>query len=154
MIDGLALIYPYVKAFHVMAVISWMAGLFYRPGCSSITPNARRLSRTGRKLRDHGTEAAAADHEPGDDRHVGQRIGLVVTRASSAGDDDLAVGQGGLRDRDDRVSHVVRARTTASVGRNGPCRAVLSDDERGPDSADGRDRDRRDRQVLIEKIDS
>ncbi|MFL2779244.1 MAG: CopD family protein [Paracoccus marcusii] len=31
MIDGLALIYPYVKAFHVMAVISWMAGLFYLP---------------------------------------------------------------------------------------------------------------------------
>lgn len=31
MIDGLALVYPYVKAFHVMAVISWMAGLFYLP---------------------------------------------------------------------------------------------------------------------------
>ncbi|WP_042245903.1 CopD family protein [Paracoccus sp. PAMC 22219] len=31
MFDGLALIYPYVKAFHVMAVISWMAGLFYLP---------------------------------------------------------------------------------------------------------------------------
>lgn len=31
MLDGLALIYPYVKAFHVMAVISWMAGLFYLP---------------------------------------------------------------------------------------------------------------------------
>ncbi|RNF34676.1 CopD family protein [Paracoccus methylarcula] len=24
-------IYPYVKAFHVMAVLSWMAGLFYLP---------------------------------------------------------------------------------------------------------------------------
>ncbi|WP_410216337.1 CopD family protein [Paracoccus sp. (in: a-proteobacteria)] len=31
MFDWLALIYPYVKAFHVMAVISWMAGLFYLP---------------------------------------------------------------------------------------------------------------------------
>ena len=29
--DGLAIIYPYAKAFHVMAVISWMAGLFYLP---------------------------------------------------------------------------------------------------------------------------
>ncbi|MFC3167496.1 CopD family protein [Paracoccus fontiphilus] len=31
MSDWLALIYPYAKAFHVMAVISWMAGLFYLP---------------------------------------------------------------------------------------------------------------------------
>lgn len=31
MTDLLATIYPYVKAFHVMAVISWMAGLFYLP---------------------------------------------------------------------------------------------------------------------------
>ncbi|MBM3606145.1 MAG: CopD family protein, partial [Alphaproteobacteria bacterium] len=31
MIDWLPLIYPYVKAFHVMAVLSWMAGLFYLP---------------------------------------------------------------------------------------------------------------------------
>ncbi|WP_295044850.1 CopD family protein [uncultured Paracoccus sp.] len=31
MLDWLATIYPYAKAFHVMAVISWMAGLFYLP---------------------------------------------------------------------------------------------------------------------------
>lgn len=31
MTDWFALIYPYAKAFHVMAVISWMAGLFYLP---------------------------------------------------------------------------------------------------------------------------
>ena len=31
MTDLLASLYPYVKAFHVMAVISWMAGLFYLP---------------------------------------------------------------------------------------------------------------------------
>ncbi|MFN3524841.1 MAG: CopD family protein [Paracoccus sp. (in: a-proteobacteria)] len=31
MFDWLALTYLYVKAFHVMAVISWMAGLFYLP---------------------------------------------------------------------------------------------------------------------------
>lgn len=31
MLDGLSMIYPYAKAFHVMAVISWMAGLFYLP---------------------------------------------------------------------------------------------------------------------------
>ena len=29
--DWLATLYPWVKAFHVMAVISWMAGLFYLP---------------------------------------------------------------------------------------------------------------------------
>ena len=31
MIDLLALAYPWVKALHIMAVISWMAGLFYLP---------------------------------------------------------------------------------------------------------------------------
>lgn len=31
MFDLLVSSYPYVKAFHVMAVISWMAGLFYLP---------------------------------------------------------------------------------------------------------------------------
>lgn len=31
MIDYLILIYPWVKAFHIMAVITWMAGIFYLP---------------------------------------------------------------------------------------------------------------------------
>lgn len=29
--DLLATLYPWVKAFHIMAVIAWMAGLFYLP---------------------------------------------------------------------------------------------------------------------------
>ncbi|KGJ15065.1 membrane protein [Paracoccus sanguinis] len=31
MSDWLATLYPWIKSFHVMAVISWMAGLFYLP---------------------------------------------------------------------------------------------------------------------------
>ncbi|WP_299672453.1 protoporphyrinogen oxidase HemJ [uncultured Roseobacter sp.] len=31
MSDLLALAYPWIKAFHIMAVIAWMAGLFYLP---------------------------------------------------------------------------------------------------------------------------
>lgn len=31
MTDLLVIMLPYIKAFHVMAVISWMAGLFYLP---------------------------------------------------------------------------------------------------------------------------
>ncbi|HEC70255.1 MAG TPA: hypothetical protein ENI28_00400, partial [Roseobacter sp.] len=31
MFDLLALVYPWTKAFHIMAVISWMAALFYLP---------------------------------------------------------------------------------------------------------------------------
>lgn len=31
MTDFLAMAYPWIKALHVMAVISWMAGLFYLP---------------------------------------------------------------------------------------------------------------------------
>ncbi|MGJ8615932.1 MAG: CopD family protein [Sulfitobacter sp.] len=31
MTDILALIYPWVKAFHIISVISWMAALFYMP---------------------------------------------------------------------------------------------------------------------------
>lgn len=30
-IDGLQPFYPWIKAFHVMAVIAWLAGLFYLP---------------------------------------------------------------------------------------------------------------------------
>ena len=31
MTDFLASVYPWVKAFHVMSVLAWMAGLFYLP---------------------------------------------------------------------------------------------------------------------------
>ena len=31
MIDLLALSYPWIKALHIMAIIAWMAGLFYLP---------------------------------------------------------------------------------------------------------------------------
>lgn len=31
MSDLLALMYPWIKAFHIMSVIAWMAGLFYLP---------------------------------------------------------------------------------------------------------------------------
>ena len=31
MIDWLATLYPWIKAFHIMSVIAWMAGLFYLP---------------------------------------------------------------------------------------------------------------------------
>ncbi|MCX7558246.1 CopD family protein [Sulfitobacter sp. F26204] len=31
MLDFLALTYPWIKAFHIMSVISWMAALFYLP---------------------------------------------------------------------------------------------------------------------------
>lgn len=31
MIDSLMTLYPWIKAFHIMAVISWMAGMFYLP---------------------------------------------------------------------------------------------------------------------------
>lgn len=31
MTDLLAILYPWTKAFHIMAVISWMAGIFYLP---------------------------------------------------------------------------------------------------------------------------
>ena len=31
MTDLLATLYPWIKAFHIMAVISWMAALFYLP---------------------------------------------------------------------------------------------------------------------------
>ncbi|WP_297769386.1 protoporphyrinogen oxidase HemJ [uncultured Roseovarius sp.] len=31
MIDFLTMLYPWIKAFHIMSVITWMAGLFYLP---------------------------------------------------------------------------------------------------------------------------
>ena len=41
MTDLLSTLYPWIKSLHVMAVLSWMAGLFYLPRlfvfCSFIT---------------------------------------------------------------------------------------------------------------------
>ena len=48
MLDFLALAYPWVKSFHVMAVLSWMAGLFYLPRI--LVYHAERAGESGEPL--------------------------------------------------------------------------------------------------------
>ena len=43
--------YLWVKAIHVIAVISWMAGMLYLPRLSSITPMPRSARRSPRPSR-------------------------------------------------------------------------------------------------------
>ena len=71
--DWLAGFYPWLKAFHIISVIAWMAGLLYLPRL--FVYHAERQPRLGavRDLQGHGAPPAAGDHEPGDDRCLGVR---------------------------------------------------------------------------------
>ena len=41
-IGFLALLYPWTKAFHFIAVIAWMAGMFYLPRLPAAASKSRR----------------------------------------------------------------------------------------------------------------
>jgi len=75
-------LYPWIKALHLVAVISWMAGLLYLRGCSSTLRRAARLAAV-RDFQSHGTAAVARDHEPGDGRDLRARGLLLATPAAS-----------------------------------------------------------------------
>ena len=65
--------YPWVKAIHVIAVISWMAGMLYLPRLFVYhCRGAGRLAAVG-DLQGDGAPAAARHHQSGDDRHLGFR---------------------------------------------------------------------------------
>jgi protoporphyrinogen IX oxidase len=83
--------YPWTKAFHVIAMVAWMAGLFYLPRV--FVYHAERgvagseLSETFKVME---AKAPARDHEPGDDRDMGlrprrcsRRLGWSPGRATS-----------------------------------------------------------------------
>ena len=65
--------YLWVKAVHVIAVISWMAGMLYLPRLFVYHAECRAGLAAVGNLQGHGAAAAARDHQSGDDRHLGVR---------------------------------------------------------------------------------
>jgi len=59
--------YEWIKALHVIAVISWMAGMLYLPRLSSIIAKPKRIE-TIRDIQGDGAPAVEGDHQPGNDR--------------------------------------------------------------------------------------
>jgi len=55
--------YEWIKALHLIAVISWMAGMLYLRGCSS-TLRGRDRIKTVRDVQGDGTPAVEGDHQP------------------------------------------------------------------------------------------
>ena len=62
--------YPWVKAVHLMAVIAWMAGLFYLPRLFVYHSQVAVGSRAGRAVQGDGAAADPRHHEPGHDRRL------------------------------------------------------------------------------------
>lgn len=149
MTDLLSTLYPWIKSLHVMAVLSWMAGLFYLP----------RLFVYHAERGDRGAEMAASFRIMEDKllRMIMNPamivswicgIALVLTPGIVGLVDVLALDQGRCRAGDDLVSHVACRATACAGGRPWLVWPQLSDDERAADAADGGHRDLGDREVL------
>ena len=65
--------YHWLKAFHVIAVIAWMAGMLYLPRLFVYHCEADAGLAAVRDLQGDGAPAAAGDHQSGDDRDLGAR---------------------------------------------------------------------------------
>ena len=62
--DFLTAAYPWIKSLHIVAMVAWMAGLFYLPRL--FVYHAERRGGPGRAVGDvqgDGAQAAPADHE-------------------------------------------------------------------------------------------
>ena len=74
-------IYGWVKAFHIIAVIAWMAGMLYLPRLVRLSLRGRkRLGAVG-NIQGHGAPVAARHHQSGDDRDLGARALARLARA-------------------------------------------------------------------------
>ena len=65
--------YEWLKAFHIIAVIAWMAGMLYLPRLFVYHCEADAGLAAVRDLQGDGAPAARGDHQPGDDRDLGAR---------------------------------------------------------------------------------
>ena len=73
-ITALASFYLWIKSFHVISLIAWMAGIFYLPRLYVYHTRPGPRQRRERALQGDGAAAYERDHEPGDDRHMGVRL--------------------------------------------------------------------------------
>ena len=153
MLDWLPLIYPYAKAFHVMAVISWMAGLFYLPrlfvyhaerGQTGVEPVASLVIMEDKLLRLIMRPAMIATWASG--------LTLVLTPGIVSWSFAWPWVKAGAVIAHDGLPPLVRPGAAAAGPRKWPDGAALSHDERGPDAADGHDRQRRNHQVLSQRL--
>lgn len=67
------LMYEWIKALHIIAVISWMAGMLYLPRLFVYHCEAGDGFETVRDFQDDGKAAPEGDHESGNDRGMGSR---------------------------------------------------------------------------------
>ena len=70
-------LYLWVKALHVIAVISWMAGMLYLPRLFVYHAECRAGLGAVGNLQGDGEAAAARHHQSGDDRDLGVRPWLA-----------------------------------------------------------------------------
>ena len=77
-------LYLWVKAVHVIAVISWMAGMLYLPRLFVYHAEAAPGSPQSETFKVHGKAAAAGDHQSGDDRDLARSACGLPGRASAS----------------------------------------------------------------------
>ena len=70
--------YLWVKAFHVIAMIAWMAGMLYLPRLFVYHCETKPGSAELRALQGDGAQASASDHDSGDGRGVDFRPDAIV----------------------------------------------------------------------------
>ena len=67
------MVYLWIKAFHVIAVISWMAGMLYLPRLFVYHSETPKGLDPVRYLQDHGKAPPEGDHQPRHGAHLGAR---------------------------------------------------------------------------------
>ena len=88
--DGDKAVYEWIKAFHVIAVIAWMAGMLYLPRLFVYHCGPRRVEPVG-DLQGRWSAGCSGHHQPRDDRRLG--LWLWLGPVSSAGCLGLAAGK-------------------------------------------------------------
>ena len=73
MLDVLVPSICWIKAFHIIAVIAWMAGMLYLPRLFVYHCEVAAGSAESETLQGDGAAASSDDHQPGDDRGLGAR---------------------------------------------------------------------------------
>ena len=82
--NSLADYIPWILAFHVIAVIAWMAGMLYLPRLFVYHTETKPGSRSRERFKVMERKLAQGHHQPGDDRGVdsGAAAGLADRRLS------------------------------------------------------------------------
>ena len=90
-----SLMYEWIKALHVIAIIAWMAGMLYLPRLFVYHCEAETGSKQSETFKVMERRLAEGDHQPGDDCDLARRalsglgrplvFGRLVSRKAAAG---------------------------------------------------------------------